>query len=259
MVKFRRPRRKSSSAALYIAISAFLVILLTLFGLSFFTRANEIEVRGAIKYTEAEIIEASGVSLGDNLLFFDAVTAEENIQRYLPHISEVDVVPIFPSKISIRVVESSPMATLQYREGILVIDSSARVVEILSPEEVAPWGLIEVRGFTPAGADLGARLRAEMLNESQLRYLIEMLSIIEKEGMFNDITFLDVSNIANITFDFLGRYRIILDSPRSIESNMLTLPETIARAEREGVIPPGSRGTIRVSDARGEFLFTAEN
>ena len=254
--RIKRPRRNSSTALIYCAVSALLIIILTLFGISFFTRTNEIEVIGALKYTKQEIIEASGFSIGDNLIFLNTDLAEVRIQTLLPHISEVIITPVFPDTIRISVTESSPIATLRHRNGILVIDSGARVVEIKSADDPVPFYLIEVRGFTPSGAELGNRLRVELANESQLQYLIDILTTIEEEDFFNDITYIDISNIANIAFDYIGRYRVILDSPGNIAQNMSLLRIRVAEAEQDGRIPAGARGTIRVSDSRGELVFT---
>jgi cell division septal protein FtsQ len=255
MANPKKPRRKSNSATTYIAVSVLLIIGFTLFGLSFFTRANEIEVNGVIKYSVREVIDASGFSVGDNLIGLNTDNAEVRIQTLLPHISEVEIIANFPNKIIINVVESSPIATLRHRNGILIIDSGARVVEILSHDDPVPIGLIEIRGFTPTGAELGGKMRVELANESQLQYLIDTLVAIEDERLYYDVTYIDISNIANITFDYLSRFRVILDSPNNIAQNIELLKNTIADAEREGSIQPGMRGTIRVDDAQGVFGF----
>jgi len=255
MAKPRKPRRKSSTATTYVAVSVFLIIALTIFGLSFFTRTNEIEVSGVVKYKKQEVIDASGFEIGDNLLLLNIETAAVRIQTLLPHISEVDIRAVFPDKIKISVVESSPVAHLRHRNGILIIDTGARVVEILSHDDPVPADLIEIRGFTPVGAELGSKMRVELLHESRLQYLQDILVAIENEGLYYDVTYIDISNISNITFDYKGRFRVILDSPGNIAHNIALLPSTVERAELDGGIPPGVRGTIRVSDTRGEFSF----
>ena len=254
----KRPRRKSGSATLYCVISFFLILGLTFFGISMFTQANVIEVTGAVRYTQNEIIEASGFELGDNLLFLDIDLAQTRIQTLLPHIREVTITPRFPDTISINVSESVPLATMRYRAGIVVIDSSVRVVDILTNEDQVPANLIEIRGFTPSSADLGNRLRVEFAAESQLQYLEDTLKAIEEESFRDYVTFVDITNIANITFDYKQRYRIILDYPSRIAQNMSLIRGTIEESERDGTIEPGVRGTLRVSDARGEFSFSPD-
>jgi hypothetical protein len=118
--------------------------------------------------------------------------------------------------------------------------------------------LLEVRGLTPTGADLGSRIRVDLLNESQLQYLQDMFRALEYYNLRRYVTYIDMSNIANITFDYTYRYRVILDSPDNIAQNIAILRSTIERAELEGRIQPGVRGTIRVSDSRGEFNFSED-
>jgi hypothetical protein len=258
MAKKIMPKRESNAAVIYCAISVLLIIAFSVLGVSAFTQASVIEVEGAIHYTSMEIIDASGFSFGDNLMFLDVETAEVRIQTLLPHISYVSIRTVFPDTINISVVESSPIATVRYRNGILVIDSGARVVEILSHENQVSEGLIEIRGFTPLGADLGSILRVEAIAESQLQFLVDMLQSIEEEGFRGYVTFIDISNIANITFDYTDRYRVILDSPSSISQNMRILRSNIEVWERDGSIEPGVGGTITRSDSRGTFSFTPD-
>ena len=255
MFKLRKPIRQSNSAVVYIAVSVLLIVLLTIFGLSFFTRADVIEVNGIVKYTAQEVIEASGLYIGDNLITLDTDNAEMRIQTLLPHISEVNITAVFPNRIRIDVVESSPIATLRHRTGILIVDSGVRVVEILSQDSAATAGLIEIRGFTPTGAELGSRVRVELGNQSQLRHLEELLRVIEEEGLFRYITYIDISSIVNITFDYTDRFRIILDSPTNIAHHVGALRDTISDAERDGIIQPGASGTISFDDTEGVVRF----
>ena len=252
----KKQRRKSNSAATFVPVSVILILIITVYSFSIFTRATVIEVIGASKYSQEEIIMASGFVRGDNLLFLDTGTAERGIQANLPLISEANVEASFPDTIRINVTESTAIATLRHRDGILVIDSSARIVEIITHGDRELAGLIEIRGFTPISAGLGTRLRADITNESQLRVLGDMLAAVEREGFEDVVTFIDISNITNITFDYTERFRIVLDSPNSIRQNMGLLAETIKEFEEK--ITPGVRGTIRRSDIRSDWTFTED-
>ena len=252
----KKQRRKSRSASIFVPVSALLILIITVYGVSVFTKANVIEVNGASKYSVEEIVTASGFVRGDNLLFMDTRTAERNIQTILPYISEVSIVTELPDTIRMNVTESTALATLRYRNAVLVIDSSARIVEIVAYEEFQTKGLIEIRGFTPTGADLGSRLRADQVDESQLRYLRDMLAAVEREGFEDIVTYIDVSNIVNITFDYTDRFRIILDSPNNIRQNMSTLTEAVEKLKEE--ITPGVAGTIRRSDVRSDWKWSED-
>ena len=259
MLNNRKPGRKSNAALLYKTICVLLIIGLMILGISVFTVANNIEVIGVRKYTEKQVIEASGFNTGDNLLFLDIENAELRIQTILPHISEVKISAKFPDTIRIEVVESTPIATVRYRNGILVIDSAVRVVEVYTNENNVPRGLIEIRGFTPMSAVMGSKLKAELTGESQLRYLGDILTAIEIEGLDNNISYIDISNITNITFNYTDRFRVVLDSPSNIAVNLSILKDTIADAERGGRIEPGQRGTLTFSDSRGQVTFNPDN
>ena len=256
MPRVKKQRRKSSSAAVYVPVGILVIIILTLLGLSSFLRVTEISVTGATIYSVEEIILASGFSKGDNLLFLNTGDAQYSIQAVLPYISEVSIETSFPDKIFITVSESKSMATIRHRTGLLVLDSGARVVEIIPADEQPPSGLIEIRGFTPASADLGSRLRADLSNETQLSYLLDMLAAVEREELESKLTYIDVSSITNITFDYTDRFRVILDSPTNIRQNMSLLSPAMVRHEEQ--LAPGDFATIYREDSTGSWRMNIE-
>ena len=252
----KKQRRKSSSAAIYVPVCVLLTLFFIMIGLSAFMKITDIEVTGASRYTKEEITEASELKPSDNLFFLNTGSAERRIQSVLPYISEVKIEARFPDRLHISVVESKAVATLKFRSDILMIDSAARVVETIEPDGSVPGGLIEVRGFTPLAADLGSRLRADITAETHLQAMRDMLAAIEREGFEELITYIDISNISNITFDYTDRFRVILDTPHSIRQNMALLQGIVKDYEENNA--PGVRATIRKIDGTGEWRFTPE-
>jgi len=251
VAKIKKQRRKSSSAAIYISACVLMVICFTLFGVGTFLNITQIEVTGVSRYSGDEVINASGFRIGDNLLLLNTNEAKRAIQSMLPFISEVVIEARYPDKVHIAVTESKAVATVRYRSETMVIDSAGRVVAVIPPEESGSAELIEIRGFTPAGADIGSRLRADLSAESQLSYLIDMLRAVEREGYEAFISYIDVSSITNITFDYTERFKVILDSPGSISQNMSSLPQTIALYEND--LAPGINATVFREDSTGRW------
>jgi len=245
--------RSSRNAIIYIIFGALVAIALMIYGLSVFLRVMEVEVTGVTKYTKADIIEASGISAGDNILLLDAAEAERNIRAAMPYINEVSVQPSLPALIRISVSESTAVAVIDHRNSILLIDSSGKVLDILN---AVPRGLIEIRGFTPLEAEVGSRLRAMSGGETQLRSMTDVLTEFEKAEILSEITYLDVTHISTISFGYTGRFTVILGGSANASHKLNQLPVFIMMIDEER--PGEVSGVINMSNSTGEWIFVEE-
>jgi len=249
----RTQKRLSKSAAVYIPIGAFLIILLTLFGISGFLRIVEIEVDGSASYTKDEIISVSGISTGDNLLFIDANAAAKRIELAMPFINGATVTRVPPGIVRIEISESTALAYVAVFDEVLVIDSTGRVLQrgVFTPE-----GLIEIRGFTPGEVTEGTRLRAVQGGEYQLDILMDVLAAFEKESMEGYVSYLDVTYITQIEFDYRLNYKIVLGGPNNLRQKLTSLP--IAIADVEETYSKDVTGTLK-AEQDGKWRWVSDN
>ena len=249
----RRRMRKSKNALIYILIGVLLTVMLVIFGISVFVRVMEIEVTGTTKYTTGEIIEASGISSGDNILLLDTAAAENNIKKAMPYIDKVSVRPSLPATIQILVSESKAVATIDHRNTVLLIDPYGKVLDKL---DTVPKGLIEVRGFVPLEAEIGSQVRAMSGGETQLRSMTDVLSALERAGMLSEVSYLDVSNISTIHFGFTSRFIVMLGGSADVVHKLEKLPDVIIRINEEK--SDDATGVINMSGSSGTWRFTEE-
>lgn len=253
-----KPRRRSTSAAIYISVSALLVIILTAFGTSVFLKIMHIEVDGASVYTEEEIVAASGISSGNNLLFISAGAVSERICTAMPYIKEIKITRLLPDAIRIDVSESSAIASVSYSDEILLIDSEARVLQSvgLDNTDTVPHGLIEVLGFAPDNPETGRVLRTALGDETRLQYLTDVLAAIESTGLHREISYIDIANIANITIGYTERFRVILGSAADVSQKLRRLPRSIEVINE--TCSDEETGVIDMSDTVGEWRFNPD-
>ena len=228
VVNKNRVRRKSSSATFYVPFAVVFVAFLTVLGVSVFLRIVEIEVIGASLYNGEDLIKASGIVIGDNLLFLDINAAQQGIYRTMPYINDVIIEYRLPDKVIISVSETTALAVIDDLGSAVVIDSSGKVLERL---DAKPAGLIETRGYTPGSAIVGSDLKAIPGDETRLRYMLDILAAIEIEGIQDDVTVIDVTNIAYISFVYLGRFTVIVGTPENVGLRLIKLPDIIADVE----------------------------
>ncbi|MCL1835013.1 MAG: FtsQ-type POTRA domain-containing protein [Oscillospiraceae bacterium] len=214
-------RRRSKSATIYLPIAALLILFLTVYGTSVFLKINSIEVIGITKYTSAEIIAASGISAGENLMLVDTLGAQRRICSALPYISEAKVTRSMPDTILIEVSESAPIAAIEHRGAVVIIDSSGKVLQHMS---FIPSQLIEIKGFEPADAFEGSIVRPGVDSETKFNHMVAVLAAIEGAGIQSKVNYLDVTNIANISICYMDNFRVLIGGPIDVQYKMDLLP-----------------------------------
>ncbi|MCL2249771.1 MAG: FtsQ-type POTRA domain-containing protein [Oscillospiraceae bacterium] len=239
----------SKQSAIFIAIGVLLVGIMTFIGTSVFVRILDIEISGVVVYTEQEVLEASRVSFGDNLLHLNVQTVSQNIRSNLPFVRDVNIERRLPDTLIIDIVESIPIAYVFFTGDVLILDSSGRV---LQSGDYDTENLIEVRGLPIRNASRGQQLIPELGAETRFLDLQDILAAFERENLVEQVSYIDVSNIQNIHFGYLDIYRVILGNAGELRQKIYSLRNSIIFLNRNH---PGVPGAIDVSDPTAEPVF----
>ena len=236
----RRPRRrKKKRNPLYGPLSFIVICAAMIFGMSVFFRVSTIEVVGINRYTEQEVIEASGLEEGDNLFFINRFAATSKVFAKLPYIEVATINRKLPSKLIIEVTESKAVAYLTDSSGgIWVVDRNCKLLEQTDTTGVS--GLIRVDGVSLIEPASGEQINAED-GLPKVAYLKQILWQIQGRRMQSEVTRIDMSNIGSPTFDYAGRFTIRLGPDEIVEDKFDRMVNVVNRLE------PGDTGTIDLS------------
>ena len=249
----KKTRRDSKSAAVYVPAAAVVIVLLLIFGTNAFLKVMRVEVEGASRYTDEEIIEAAEISLGRNLMFIDLSAASKRIAGAMPYISGVKMTRMLPDAIRIEITESTALAFIDFHDDILIIDSAGRVLE---RTDAIPRGLLEIRGFIPVDPEAGSIMKTELGDEMRLRYLTDVLAALEKSEARADVLYIDVASIGNITVGYTERFRVVLGSSNNALHKLDQLPWIVDKINKDNA--PDETGVINMSDPTGEWRFNPD-
>ena len=249
----KRRRHSSRSITLFLPIASLLIILLFFFGTSAFFRIAVIEISGAKVHSAQEVISSSGLELGGNILTINRSNVEDSIRQAMPLINEVNVSRIMPDKILIEVSESIAIAAISHQGRFYIIDSSGRVLERAA---AIPRGIIEIRGFTPVEPEEGAMLRPEPGGAMRLQFMVDVLAAIEITNITEQVSYLDVTRIANISFGYLDRFVVVLGGPEGARYKISQLPDILMQAELDPTFDPTIGYNINIFDPSGEWSLT---
>jgi cell division protein FtsQ len=162
-------------------------------------------VTGDKVYSEKEVVEASDINIGDNLIFLSKSEIYDEITKELPYIGEVKVKRRLPSTLEIVVTKTEPyMATAQDGYYIL-LDKNGKVLERdleIIGENVILASLGEINSY-----EVGEII--SLKGEKVFTKLNDVITECENVGI-TEITSIDLSDIYNIKLVYQGRIKLEL-------------------------------------------------
>ena len=242
---YRRPRRRRSVLG---RLMTFLVICLVLFlGVSVFFRVDEIVVTGETRYSDEEVIAASGIASGDHLFLINAVAAGREIRTRLPYIGQAEIRRQFPNRLEITVSETAPVAKLRFEGGYLILDRDAKIVEHTTQTPLTR--LVHLLGLPePLLPREGEVLNLGEDEADRLRYLRDILAAISTLGIAGDVSRIDLTELHDPEMIYLNeRFTVRLGPNRGLHHKIDLLVGIVA------TIAEDDRGTIDLNPAMPVF------
>lgn len=247
MAERSRRRRRRGNGALSVAIIIAFMLLAAIVGLSVFFKISSISVEGAGIYTADDVVAASGIEVGDSIFFVGQSTAALRIKNALPYVDEVRVQRRLPDTVVIEVTESYPIAYIRSGDDVWIIDKNAKLLEKAGESGAA--GKIEVRGVVPIEPTVGGALALGDANALQLTYLKSVLSAFLTDGLRDGVTWLDMTSISDIRFDYQGRFTVKLGNGENLSDKLWMMGKVIADRQ------DSDQGTVDVSvENEGHFI-----
>ena len=228
-------------------IAAAIFILLST---TVFFNVEHITVEGASNYTAEEIIEASGIMAGDNLVRTSTDKCAEQIESRLVYIEKAKVTRAFPNTMVINVEASIPAANFICDDYTLLISGGGKVLDKLQEQKA---GLLNFVGTDPMPELIpGAQFQSEDEHkDNAVKKLMEYFSENDSEH----ITLVDVTDRSEISYTYDGRITVKLGSINDIDYKMSFSEEIIKTKigeKTEGIL------TI-LSDSTGASFLDKES
>lgn len=214
-----------------------------------FFRVNTIEVVGNVRYTAEEIIEASGIRQGDNLIILPGIRVSAQIQTKLPYVERVAIQRVYPDGVIVKVTERVAAASVDSAEGRWLISSQGKLLE----KDNGTIQAVQITGLTAVGAYAGGVLQAAEEEQLTAEYVKELLTVLERQGILLQCTSLDCTASTSMTLEY-GIYHLRLPRGGDYEYYLLL----VQGALDSGKIPDGVGGTMDLTIAEGKVRFLAD-
>lgn len=204
--RYNHKRRRGSLSFLYKLLAFVLICTAIALALTLFFRIRTIDVSGSQRYSAQEIIDAAEVQVGDNMFLMNKYRAAERIRAALPYIETVQFRRDMPDGLRIIVTEcTNPAAIVQDGKAYLLCDTGTIVDDVAAS---AAKKRIQVKGLTLVEPVVGQPAQAAEGQELALTQLLALMQALDERGMGGDVTLIDMSDPAQLTLGYLGRFNV---------------------------------------------------
>jgi len=209
---------------------------------------EEITVTGSDRYAPDEIIEVSGIEIGENLLRLDTGRIEQELLTAFPYIASVSVERRFPHRVELVITQYLPEAAAIEDGEAALITLEGKMLERGLVN--VPAGLPLVRGLRLEDYQPGDMIGGVMNPDNQerlvmLRYLFEAAYNIN----FGAIADVNVTDRLNMSIVYQGRVVVLLGSEADLEYKL-----TFTRHMIENQMEEDTQALLDVSNARDRRL-----
>lgn len=222
-----------------------IVVLLgicTALSFTVFFKIDDITVQGKTRYKSDDIIAASEIRLGDNLLLCNTAQGSERIKDKFPYIENVTIEKQLFNHININVTEAKPTSIIESDGKYIVLGKSGKIIEI------------DDKKLYDVPAILGAKLEDVKLSstikykDSNLKkYLDRVIEAIGTNGLKDLIITVDISNTSNISLFKKNGFKILIGNFENVDYKLKTAAHILETSVKDNML-----GTLDVSLASSE-------
>ena len=213
------PDRRDKAKILMLCVGIALVMLLLLPAIkiaSSYLVIKEIRVEGSSLYSEAELLNAGGLSEGDGLPLLKAAKVEEMILASLPYVKSCEISFELPHGLLFHLEDEAPALYTSIEGEYYVLTSSMRVLEHVENADGLS-GLLYVELPRVSRAMVGEEI---VLDGTSVEYITEFIRLInssELEGRLGTVYF---DKKFDIVASVDGKFRVLFGSPTDMEIKM---------------------------------------
>jgi len=235
-------------------LSVLLVAAAVIVACVVFFRVNSVEVAGNVRYTAEEIITASGIQTGDNLVVLSGSRVSAAIRSQLPYVEAVAIRKELPDGIVIKVSERVAAASVDSAEGRWLISAQGKLLE----RDNGTVHTVQINGLTAVGPYAGGMVQASEEESLTLDYVKELLTVLERYDMLAQCTALDCTAATSITLNY-DIYRFKLPRGGDYDYCIRLAQSALARGLEDGKIQEGQGGLFDLTVMDGRAHFYSDN
>ena len=234
----RRRRRRRGSGVFVTLLCSVIIMAAVLTAMTIFFKIRTVTIVGESRYSKEQIVEASGISMGQNMFLFNKFASVSRIFAACPYLDDITMRRRLPDEMEITITECVPVAAMQSGESYYIIDAGGKLLEQTDAQGAAGYCLIKGVGLT----DPVVGKKAIFSEEEKQKPLQTILNTAQKSDILNEIREIDLEKIFEIRLAYSERFTVYLGTVENLEKKVRFLSVCIED------LGPEERGIIDVSD-----------
>ena len=213
--KENAPQRRRRGSLLLRLVTMLVVVAVFVFGLAIFFKITEIQVTGNSVYTAEEVVDASGLKIGDNLVTVSKGSVVGKILAKLPYVEEISMERVLPGTVVIHVVESDVIYTVDGDDGSeWLMNGSGKI--LAKAEATADYP--HLSGVTAQAPEIGSQIASEQTEN--LTAALELLPLLEETEYISQVTEIQVDKTYDLVVLYGDTYEIHLGGTEQLSYKM---------------------------------------
>lgn len=237
--KRKKRRRRGGLGRLLRPLSVLLAAVAVVTALTLFFKVQTIEVSGISRYQADDIIAASGVETGDNLVLLDRYRVSQRIYTALPYVTDVRPKPKFPNTLEIEITETRAVAAVQGGGGFWLLSAEGKILEAVDSRVAESYLQINgVWAVEPAVSSMLVLPEESPISADRLRSLLEAL--LEQDALARTGS-VSCTDSRELILEYDGRFRVEMFYDADFDFKVACMVSAADRLE------PNQTGTLRMT------------
>lgn len=228
-----------------VLLTGILLIVGVVLCLTVFFKIARIDVTGDEIYNAEQIIEASEITVGENMFLMPAKKNAAAVEKALPYVEKAEIKRSLSCTVTVQVTKATAVAAIANGESYILLNRAGKVLEdgvIALPDEIL---VLEAGAITSAVP--GEKILFE--SETAAEDFTAVFSALQN-GAVTGLTQLDVRNHLQIEAMYQNRIVLKLGEAASIADKTDFIRATLERCEKNS---PGFKGSIDFSIDKKAF------
>ncbi len=218
-------------------------VLALIFGISIFFKVETVTVTGNDKYSSWEVLETSGIRVGDNLLGLNDAKITSNIISGLPYVSSVRIGIKLPDTVKIEIVELDVVYAIEADDGSWwLMRADGGIIEKTNSADAELY--TKILGVQITGPAVGQKaVAAQPISqettadgqpapvtvkaEEQLDAAVSILQYLEETGVIGEASSVDVSDLSDLELWYGTRYQVTIGDTTQLHYKISSMKAAI--------------------------------